>query len=53
MDLQAKSHQTEEEVRKVQKLIEELTSKINERKKDEAECQSKMSKIEEEITQHK
>ena len=49
MDLQAKSHQTEEEVRKVQKLIEELTNKINDHKKEEAEYQSKMSKVEEEI----
>ena len=37
MDLQAKSHQTEEEVRKVQKQIEDLTNFINEYKKQEAE----------------
>lgn len=37
MDLQSKSHQTEEEVRKVQKQIEDLTNYINEKKKEEAE----------------
>ena len=53
MDLTAKSHQTEEEVRKVQKQIEELASVIANLKKEDGEHNSKMSKVEEEITQHK
>ena len=53
MDLQAKSHQTEEEVRKVQSQIESLQNLIHELKKEDAEYESKMSKVEEEITLHK
>ena len=53
MDLQEKSRQTEEEVRNVQKQIEDLSNLITDLKKQEAEHQSKMSKVEEEITQHK
>ena len=53
MDLQEKSRQTEEEVRNVQKKIEDLVNTINELKKQDAELQSKMSKVEEETTQHK
>jgi len=53
MDLQAKSHQTEEEVRNVQWKIEQLSQEINELKKSEQEFDSKMQKVEDEITLHK
>lgn len=45
MDLQEKSRQTEEEVRNVQKKIEDLNNIINEKKKEMAETESKMSKV--------
>lgn len=41
MDLQAKSHQTEEEVRKVMLQIENLQNMINELKKEKQEYDSK------------
>ena len=53
LDLTAKSQQTEDEVRKVQKKLEDLTAQINNLKKQEAEFISKDSKLEEEIYQHK
>ena len=53
MDLHSKGQQTEEEVRSVQHKIEQLVNNINELKKEEAEVQSKMSKIDEEIQSHK
>lgn len=53
MDLQAKSHQTEEEVRKVQLQIENLTNLINELKKQKQEFDSRSQKVEDEITLHK
>lgn len=53
MDLQAKSHQTEEEVRNVQMKIERLAQDINEFKKKEQELDSKMQKADDEIHNHK
>ena len=53
LDLTAKSQQTEDEVRKVQKQLEDLTAEINNLKKQEAEFISKESKLEEETHQHK
>ena len=49
MDLHSKGQQTEEEVRSRQQEIEQLVNTINELKKEEAEVQSKMSKVDEEI----
>ena len=45
MDLQEKSRQTEEEVRNVQKKIEDLNNIINEKKKERGGTESKMSKV--------
>ena len=53
MDLQEKSRLTEEEVRRVQTEIEAYNATINDLKKEDAELQSKMSKIEEESMHHK
>ena len=53
LDLTAKSQQTEDEVRAVQKLIEDSTTQIAQLKKLEAEQASKESKVEEEIVLHK
>ena len=49
MDLHSKGMATEEEVRSVAQKIEQLVNTINELKKEEAEVQSKMSKVDEEI----
>ena len=53
MDLHSKGMATEEEVRSVAQKIEQLVNSINELKKEEAEVQSKMSKVDEEIQSHK
>ena len=53
MDLHSKGMATEEEVRSVAQKIEQLVNTINELKKEEAEVQSKMSKVDEEIQSHK
>ena len=53
LDLTAKGQQTEDEVRAVQRLIEESTTQIAQLKKLEAEQASKESKVEEEIVLHK
>ena len=53
LDLQAKSHQTEEECQRVSKVIEYYTNQIIDLRKQEAEIDSKTSKIDEEIVLHK
>ena len=53
LDLTAKSQQTEDDVRKVQIQIENLTQTIGNLKKEEGEILSKESKLEEEIVLHK
>ena len=53
MDLHSKGQQTEEEVRTRTQEIEKLVNTINELRKEEAEFQSKMSKVDEEIQSHK
>ena len=53
MDLQAKSQQTDEEVKRVIKQIDSLAQEINDFKKMEQEIDSKMQKVEDEMTLHK
>lgn len=53
LDLTAKSQQTEDEVKRVTKQMDDLTAKISELKKIESEMASKESKLEEEIKTHK
>ena len=53
MDLQAKSQQTDEEVKRVIKQIDSLAQEINDFKKLEQEIDSKMQKVEDEMTLHK
>ena len=53
MDLQAKSNETEERVRSVLSQIESLQNQISDLKKQQQEYDSKMQKVEDEITLHK
>ena len=53
LDLQAKSHQTEEESQLVSKQIERFMTQIHELRKLEGESANKISKIDEEIITHK